>query len=705
MGIAEIASRGRQELLKRLDRTLLDREAGGDRDRGSGWGRREALLEEAAQRFFAGVADRRSAGLLASRMPDAIVATIDAADSVLEGRFDLLGYRGLSFGRPIDWHLDPTTGRRSPLLHWSRLDALDPSLVGDSKVVWELNRHQWMVTLGQAYWSSGDERYAEAFAARLDDWIRSNARGFGINWASSLEVALRLVSWCWALLLMRGASALTAERLAQAHAALQHHASHVERYLSRYFSPNTHLTGEALGLFYAGTVLGELESAQRWRCVGTQILIEHGERQIHEDGVYFEQATCYQRYTAEIYLHFLVLRSRSGLHAPPGLPERVQGLLDFLLRVRRPDGGVPQIGDADGGCLLPLVRRDPGDLRGVFAVAAAFFGRPDYAWAARGPAPELLWLLGPQGLQAFDALSPAPPQGAASRAFGAGGYVVMRDGWECDGHQLILDVGPLGCAVSSAHGHADLLSVQCSAHGEAFLVDPGTFTYTPERQWRHFFRSTAAHSTVLVDGEGQAQAAGVFSWRSRPAARLHQWRSTEAFDFADASHDAYRRLADPVSHRRRVLFVKPRYFVVVDDLEGAAEHDVEVRFQFAPLEISADGDLGFRAHGPRGAGLLLRSFAGVPLRAGVLQGSEDPIAGWVSPDYGRRQSAPMVVCKARARLPLRIVTLLLPLRDSGDPSPLVSVIEDERGVPVGLNLDGRESLLFGEEGPFTLCAG
>ena len=76
------------------------------------------------------------------------------------------------------------------------------------------------------------------------------------------------------------------------------------------------------------------------------------------DGVYFEQSTCYQRYTVEIYLHFLILAMRNGMAIPADVGQRVQRMLDFLLAIRRPDGSIPQIGDADGGWLLPLATRD-----------------------------------------------------------------------------------------------------------------------------------------------------------------------------------------------------------------------------------------------------------------------------------------------------------------------------------------------------------
>src|SRR5690606_1717526 len=124
---------------------------------------------------------------------------------------------------------------------------------------------------------------------------------------------------------------------------------------------------------------------------GRRILVDQSERQIQQDGIYFEHATCYQRYTAEIYLHFLLLARRNGMPVPAPVTTRVERLLDSLLALCRPDGGMPQIGDADGGWLLPLAVRRQDDCRGVFGVAATVFDRPEYAWMAGGPAAEALW--------------------------------------------------------------------------------------------------------------------------------------------------------------------------------------------------------------------------------------------------------------------------------------------------------------------------
>ncbi len=664
MPVTEIAGRGRQEAAKWLDRVAAVAST------------RPARIHPPSvgvdpTRFFEGAASPDTTAFVIAQLPGSVDRAIVTADAVCRGRFDLLGYRDLTFGDPVDWHLDPVSRRRAPLVHWSRLNPLDAAAVGDSKVIWELNRHQWLLHLGQAYRITGDERYADTFARYVRDWTRANPTGLGINWASSLEVAFRMISWCWALMLFHGSPTLSGGLFGQMLIGIEAHARHVERYLSHYFAPNTHLTGEALGLFYAGVLFPDLRRAKRWKELGTGILVTQCDRHILPDGVYFEQSTWYQRYTADIYLHFLILAARNGVGVPDTVRDRVCRLLDFLVAVRRPDGSMPLIGDADGGWLLPLVPRDAGDLRGTMALAAAFFARPDYAWAADGRAPEVLWILGAAGQKAFAALDPRPPDAAPSRLFSDGGYAIMQTGWEREAHQLVLDAGPFG-AVNGGHGHADLLSLQCSVFGEPFLVDPGTDGYTVDPQWRDFFRGTAAHSTVRIDSRPQAIPGGPFKWESRPRARLRRWVSTQTMDFADAEHDAYHRLPDPVTHRRRVLFVKPRYWVVVDDLVGASEHRVDLQFQFAPMDVIADSTLWARAVGRRDRGLLIRAFSSAALTAKVWEGQVGRPGGWVSPDYGRRHPAPVLTYSTFARLPLRVVTLFLPADNPSAPLPRVS---------------------------------
>jgi hypothetical protein len=643
MSLAELGCRGRQEGSKWIERI---RSTSGPRDARSTLLRHAPLLAEGRsaqllrqtfdERFFAGTPDCATA--LDRRDT---VRLIDEAESILTGRFDLLGYTGLSFGSPIDWHLDPVWSRRSPLTHWSQIDALDPAVVGDHKVVWELNRHQWMVRLAQATVLTRDDKYGAYAIGAMLDWIEANPVGRGVNWASSLEVALRLISWTWTLAILRRAQPLAEPALERVLASIYAHANHVQRYLSSYYSPNTHLTGEALGLFYAGSLYPQFADAERWRDLGGRTLIAEAARQISSDGIYFEQSTCYQRYTCDFYLHFLLIAERTGFVVPADVRDRLTRLVEFLAAVCTPDRRMPSVGDADGGWLMPLCRRDGDDCRGTFAVAAVVLERPDFA-TGTGDAPEPLWLTG----RRITAVSADTTR--ASQLFSEGGYAILRSGV----HDMILDVGPVG---AYGHGHADLLSVQCRLFGEPCLVDPGTYCYTAEPAWREHFRSSAAHNTLTVDHRNQAVPEGPFGWQSRPVVSVREWHVDRELTRVVGEHTAY----PGVTHRRSVMAIVGGPFLIIDELLGDEVHSFELTFQFAPLQVELSGLV---AHGtlPGGRSFTLQPHSVTPLDANITTGSTTPIRGWVSSDYGRRTAAPAVTYSGTSQLPVQIVTVLSP---------------------------------------------
>jgi hypothetical protein len=233
------------------------------------------LRTRTAPRFFAGFHDQQqTVNRLRQRWPHSEAAITSKAARLLEGRFTLLGFSELSFGVPVDWHLEPVSGKRSPLKHWSKIDYLSEEIAGDKKIIWELNRHQYFGTLGQAYWLTDDEAYAQLFVRHLESWMEQNPPKLGINWASSLEVGFRSISWLWAFAFFIHSKSFTGDVLWCALKFLYVHARHLETYLSTYFSPNTHLTGEALALYYLGTMLPEFKEAERWKSLGRKILLE-----------------------------------------------------------------------------------------------------------------------------------------------------------------------------------------------------------------------------------------------------------------------------------------------------------------------------------------------------------------------------------------------------------------------------------------------
>ncbi len=672
--IAELRFRARQRLAAWSERAGVSRQVRVPDDAmfarilATGWAGSTAATPAAllarfrgrtAPRFFA--AFDQPADVVAAlrrRWPELEKRVLATAERIRRGQFDLLGRSRVDFGLPVDWHLDPVSGERVRRLHWSRVEHPEPDSAADYKLIWELNRHQYFAILGKAYWYTGDERYAATFVEHLTGWMDRNPPKCGVNWASSLELAFRAISWIWGLYFFKASPCLTEAVFWRTLKFLYLHGRHIETFLSTYSGPNTHLTGEALGLLYLGTLFPEFGDAVRWRRRGWSILVEQLEKHVRPDGSYFEQSTYYQRYTADFCLHMSILGQLNGLPVEAAVHGKLQALLTHLMYLTQPDGRTPLMGDDDGGRLQVLDDRAPNDFRAALATGAVLFKQPEYRHVAGEAAEETVWLLGCAGLQAFDAGASVTPA-ATSLAFPDGGYYVMRDGWGKDANSLVVDCGPHG-VLNCGHAHADALGFTLVVRGTAVLVDPGTYTYRPLGGLRDHFRSSAAHNTVTVAGQSSSIPGGLFSWRHVGNSAAAAWRPGARCDYFEGVQDGYGRLTPPALHRRAVLFVRGDYWIVRDRIRTEGDHDVAVHLQFAPgitVEIVSPSRAVARwLSDSQRETLEIRIFG----HRGVLRADQ----GWVSNSYGALQPAPSCVFTARAQGPREVVSFFVPRRGS-----------------------------------------
>ncbi len=582
-------------------------------------------------------------------------AIVIVADRLVEGTFALLGLASLSFGAPVDWQLDPLSGRTAPMLHWSRVPYLDHTRVGDHKVTWELNRHQWLITLGQAWLLTGDERYAATAARLLREWLDANPPKMGINWCSSLELAFRVQSWIHGLRLFAGSPALTEPLLRDLVASAARQMDHVARNLSTWFSPNTHLTGEALALLSAGCAWPELPRASHWRELGWKTLCNELPKQVRPDGVYFEQSAWYQAYTLDFYLLALTWARHAGMTIPAGMTNSIRAAARALRAVTRPDGTIARFGDDDGGHTLPFALLEFGDMTDSLWRAAWLLDDDSLRPPTETGRSTLLWL---EGEQAFAATA-APPQAAplrASTALRDGGWVTLTEpGTDAErDHWLILDAGPHG-ALSHAHSHADALSIDLSVHGVPILVDPGTGAYVGDLRRR--YRSTAAHNTVTVDGADSSEQGTSFNWRSAADAQLVGFGSVARASFVSAFHDGYHRLADPVRHHRTILRFDRRYWIMLDTLVAAATHDLSLTLQCAAGAVLAQRT-------PQAFDVTVGDTRVRLAIDPALTGSIE--ARMISPAYALEVPAPALVASGRSAATTTFCTAIAAEDEAGD---------------------------------------
>ncbi len=571
--------------------------------------------------------------------------TIIQANEICDLVFRFRGEPPVAFNGLVDWFYCPRGNR-----DWT----------------WELNRHSYFVTLGRAYAYTGDERYVRTFRDLLLDWLKHNPVGLDQpNWASVLEVAYRINAWIWAYHHFLTATGLDDDALLACLRGLWIHGRYLATNLE-YHVPNNHLLLESKALAMCGLLFPEFRDAERWLEQGLSILWRQLRQQVSPDGVHREQATMYHRMIASELLEMLVLLENNSIAVPPDIMGIFRRLLDFERAFTAPDGQVPLIGDS--------TLSDSYIRFSALAGGAAFLGYTDGASATVDEA--TLWLLGPERAlrSPLSGEVLAPP---ASQAFPEGGYFIMRDSDGRGAPFLIFDCGPFGYRPAPGHSHADALSFELHACGRPLVVDPGVYSYHLGGQWRNYFRSTPAHNTVAVDGEDQSLLLGMWHVLRPARATLHEWVTTQQFDFVDGSHDGYARLRQPIIHRRQIFFAKPEYWVILDLLTGQGQHRFDLYFHLMPDARVALDPLSGAAHISYGdgAGLLIYPATCADSQVEVITGSLDPIQGWVSRLSGEKTPAPTLRYRKVTDAPIMFVTVLYPSARIGraavNVSPLV----------------------------------
>lgn len=551
-------------------------------------------------------------------------AVLRLADQILDHRFPLLGFT-IDTGPQIEWRRDYVHQRSTGLDYFRLIPYLDSQRAGDHKIIWELNRHQHLVLLAQAFLFSHRAAYLDEIAAQLNSWWEQNPFQRGINWTSALEVAFRAFSWIWLYHLAgRELNPAIRTRLLE---SLYQHGRHLENNLSFYFSPNTHLLGEAVVLHALGRLFPSFPRARHWAELGNETVLRESKRQVQPDGSHFEQSTYYHVYALDMFLfHALISKP------PPEYLETLARMADFLRALIGPERSLPFLGDDDGGRLFhPYGARDEFG-RATLASCATLLGRDDWAFDQQDLFPQAAWWLGRTEGSARGSYS--------SRLFADSGLAVMQS----ESGRVIVDAGRFGPG-RAGHSHSDSLSLLASAAGRPILVDSGTYTYVADPEQRNAFRGSGAHNTIRVDGRDQAVAMGPFWWADPPEVRILGWNSRESEDeiSADCRYSG-------LVHHRIVRFVKPDWIFILDSVQGPADdHMIEQFWHLADDQAHAHLHLGSAA---------------------------DPFTCWHSYVFGAKQPGQCLVVRRRTALPTTLAAAIcLPT-----PNAIVKITETSQGA-------------------------
>ncbi len=427
--------------------------------------------------------------------------------------------------------------------------------------------------------------------------------------------------------------------------------------------PNNHLLLEAKALALLGVAVPEFKESRRWRERGLALVAREVRAQVGEDGVHGERATLYHRVIAGELLELLVVLENNRIPAPEGLIEQFEKMVEFEAALVKPDGEFPLLGDSaeqDTHLRFSASSGGPIFLRRVDLASERPLQEADY------------WLLGAERIDRWRSHRTSKTNGSA--AFPVGGYYIMRAGEGTDARYLVFDSGPFGLPAMPNHGHADALSVELYAYGQTLLVDPGFYSTALGLDWRNFFRGSRAHNTLVVDGLDQSYLMDERRVYRPAQAVCLGWESNEEFDFVDGMHNGYERLAEPVTHRRQVLFAKPHYWIIVDVLNGSGQHAIDLYFHFMPgarATFDPESD-AIRVENTGGVGLAIVPFSAGNWDKEIAAGTVDPIQGWVSFLSGQKTRAPVLRLGQEVHAPVQFCTVLYPFRVGEEPSIRVS---------------------------------
>jgi len=566
-------------------------------------------------------------------------------------KVNLFAHFDVDIAKHIDWHLDPDTGVRSPLIYGKDVDYRDNAQVGNCKTLWELSRHKHLVPLAVAYVMTGKPLYADKIIEHIDGWITQNPYGMGVHWCSSLEVSLRLIAWGFThhLMCLRDARGLF-DRLPEPERfgiSVYQHVFFIANYLSLHSSANNHLIGELSGIWTGCNLFDLGEEGKKWADFAQCELESEARKQVFEDGVSREQATYYHLWVTEYFLLNWLIGERYDKAFEKEFADRISKMTQFLKDLQPKLGRVPQIGDSDDGIVLGF---DPENTLNPYDDLFL-----SYSWlsieAIREEAiknrsvSKAFWY---KAIADFNktTLSGLPvirdEINERLKVYPKGGYAIIQD----EELRLVFDAGPLGYPSIAAHGHADALSFCLALNGEWWIVDPGTYCYHTNEVWRNYFRGTGAHNTVMFENTDQSLIGGAFLWLKH--ARVESFESKLAKDNVAHLKGTVIGYDKPdVRHERTLTYRDDERIIRISDtIESVAPGEVEVRFHFHPdvnLELQGNKASVHRTH----SWMMLSLELDENLDWTIHTGEDNPPLGWYSETLGVKYPSSVLVGTAR----------------------------------------------------------
>lgn len=406
--------------------------------------------------------------------------------------------------------------------------------------IFQLNRHYCWVYLSEAYWASGDEKYAKAFVSQLNGWIdqckvpENRWNSVGSVWRT-LDAGLRVQkNWPDVLYRFLSSPSFDDETIIKMIKSFYEHATH----LRNHFTSTNWLAVEMNGLYIVGGLFPEFKEAEDWRSFAVNKLYEQELEMFYPDGAQVELSPFYHSLSVSNMVSVYRFARLNGYSLPDEFVTRLEGTYDCFMKLRMPDGKMPSINDSQWIDSMDFLS-EASDL---------FPDRDDFAYFAsdgkKGKKPSFtsVWL----------------PWA---------GWYVMRSGLDRDAFYALFEVGPYG----AGHQHEDKLSFILYAFGQRLITECGYYSYD-KSDWRKYALSARGHNVARVDGNDQNRGGFKTVYGEKDCIRYNLeplnniWKSNRRYDFGEGTYtEGYgQNLDSTVTHYRNLKYVKNKFWLVTD---------------------------------------------------------------------------------------------------------------------------------------------
>ena len=303
-------------------------------------------------------------------------------------------------------------------------------------------------------------------------------------------------------------------------------------------------------------VFPEFRESNAWLSIALQRLKEHMEQDFFEDGGHSERAP--RNYTLATYmafrnLYYLLTAYHAGDDVAGEIRKRMGNTIDWWITMIAPTGEIPALNDSQRGLFPTFVLQD----------GAEFFRKP-YMYGV---------LKNLYSMNQNNSSVTLPSW--TSRHMPASGFTVMRTDWTPLALYMNLSYGKF----AGFHTHDDMLSFEIYGYGKALAVDAGLGLTYDDPLYIPWYQSSRAHNMVVVNDRNIE--------RKETEGKNLVWSSGTMLDYFSGEHDGYKTMGIHV--RRRIAFVKPSYWVVVDQMNCENAGDTLSWYFHSPTNLIPHG--------------------------------------------------------------------------------------------------------------------